>query len=177
MSNKTFTAAWFTRNSSNWSTLLGHLAGLSNLKCLEIGSFEGRSACWLAENIVTHQTSRLYCVDPFTGSVEHQGGPWELNSLYDRFLSNVKDYGNRIIPIKSYSNLALKDPAIISQTFDFIYIDGAHDAMNVLRDSVLAFDLLKTSGIMIFDDYLWGQFGINTPRMGIDAFLSCYEGK
>ena len=38
---------------------------------LEIGSFEGRSAIWLLENILTHSNSHLTCVDTFEGSMEH----------------------------------------------------------------------------------------------------------
>jgi len=39
--------------------------------------------------------------------------------------------------------------------FDVIYIDGAHDAFSVIKDFILADSLLKTSGVIVFDDYNW----------------------
>ena len=63
-----------------------------------------------------------------------------------------------------------------TRQFDFIYVDAAHDAMNVLRDAVLAFDLLKPAGVMIFDDYEWTVMPnpLDCPKIGVDAFVSAY---
>jgi predicted O-methyltransferase YrrM len=64
----------------------------------------------------------------------------------------------------------------VSEKYDFIYIDGSHQASDVLEDAVLAFPLLKEGGIMIFDDYTWGA-GMGyyeIPKPGIDAFISIY---
>jgi hypothetical protein len=44
----------------------------------------------------------------------------------------------------------------------------------VLLDAELSFPLLKSGGIMAFDDYTWGvelSFGLS-PALGIDLFLS-----
>ena len=40
------------------------------------------------------------------------------------------------------------------ESFDFIYIDPSHQAPDILTDAVLAFKLLRLSGVMVFDDYL-----------------------
>lgn len=64
--------------------------------------------------------------------------------------------------------------------FDLVYIDGSHEAPDVLADAVLAFRLLRTGGVMIFDDYLWaealpgGVDPIRCPKPAIDAFLNLY---
>lgn len=42
-----------------------------------------------------------------------------------------------------------------SASFDIIYIDGAHDAINVLADGIYSWELLKTGRLMLFDGYLW----------------------
>jgi hypothetical protein len=67
--------------------------------------------------------------------------------------------------------------------FDFIYIDGSHQAPDVLVDAVLAFKLLKVGGTLGFDDYLWseGTSGdeapLRCPKPAVDAFVNIYAGK
>lgn len=66
------------------------------------------------------------------------------------------------------------------EEFDFIYIDGSHNAIDVLEDAVLSFRLLKNNGIIAFDDYLWNdeQYSDGTyPKLAIDAFISIYDHK
>lgn len=69
------------------------------------------------------------------------------------------------------------------ESYDFIYIDGDHHAASVLEDAVLSFPLLKKGGIMIFDDYRWGEQlettpeRLNIPKPAIDAFLDIYADK
>jgi len=60
-----------------------------------------------------------------------------------------------------------------------VYIDGSHTASSVLCDSVMSWRVCKEGGIIIWDDYLWELFDdpLRQPRMGVDAFLDCYEGK
>jgi hypothetical protein len=60
-----------------------------------------------------------------------------------------------------------------------LYVDAAHDAQNVLRDSVLHFEFLKVGGIMIWDDFGWTVMPheIDRPKMAVEAFLACYARK
>lgn len=87
---------------------------------------------------------------------------------------------------KDYSDVALAK--LITDTskirsFDFIYIDGSHQAPDVLADAVLAFRLLRVGGVMAFDDYLWaenlpyGKDPIRSPKLAIDAFTNIYTRK
>jgi predicted O-methyltransferase YrrM len=39
--------------------------------------------------------------------------------------------------------------------FDLIYVDGSHQASDVLTDSIITFQLLRVGGVMTFDDYVW----------------------
>lgn len=67
--------------------------------------------------------------------------------------------------------------------FDLVYIDGSHQAADVLFDAVLCFDLLKKDGVLIFDDYLWqmeergAEDHYNLPKPAIDAFVNIYRRK
>jgi predicted O-methyltransferase YrrM len=61
-------------------------------------------------------------------------------------------------------------------TFDFIYIDGSHIAKDVLTDAVMAWPLLKPKGLMVFDDYMWGNPRdiLRRPKPAIDAFTNMF---
>jgi O-methyltransferase. len=68
--------------------------------------------------------------------------------------------------------------------FDFIYVDGSHQAPDVLFDAVMAFKLLRKNGIIAFDDYLWFERGLpngknlnRCPKPAIDAFTSIFFNK
>jgi hypothetical protein len=64
--------------------------------------------------------------------------------------------------------------------FDFSYVDGSHQAPDVICDAILAFKLLRVGGVMAFDDYLWaenlptGIDPIRCPKPAIDAFTNLY---
>ena len=163
-----FSEDWVTDNSGNWERVLSGFKGKADIHALEIGSFEGRSALWFLENILTDSTASITCVDIWVG-------PYE--KLFDE---NVKVYGqsNKLIKVKSRSDEALRK--LKRDSFDFIYIDGSHLAKDVLVDAVLAWDLLKPGGYIIFDDYNW--YGVRswlvpnfTPKIAIDAFVNIFE--
>jgi predicted O-methyltransferase YrrM len=73
----TFTVNTFTDKISAWTNLLSEFKGKPGINYLEIGTFEGRSALWVLENILTHPTSTLTIIDAF-----------EENS-YKTFVSNI----------------------------------------------------------------------------------------
>ena len=60
--------------------------------------------------------------------------------------------------------------------FDFIYIDGSHIAKDVLTDACMAWPLLTPNGVMVFDDYLWGnpRDVLHRPKAAIDAFTTLF---
>jgi predicted O-methyltransferase YrrM len=60
--------------------------------------------------------------------------------------------------------------------FDIIFIDGSHRRDDVLIDSILAWQVLKTDGILIWDDYLWKtHLPIpDRPQQAIDVFLGLH---
>jgi predicted O-methyltransferase YrrM len=63
--------------------------------------------------------------------------------------------------------------------YDFIYVDGDHTEKAVYADAINCWPLLKSGGILAFDDYLWGQ-GLEphtTPKPAIDRFLAEKQGE
>jgi hypothetical protein len=133
------------------------------------------ATCWLLDSILTHETSSIIVIDTFEGSMEHKGrDEFQLGTLYDRFLHNTAMYGNKVSVLRGKSQWHLRS---LVEPLDFVYVDGSHIACDVLEDGVLSFKLLKTGGVLIFDDYMWDYYEdprLN-PRLGIDAFLNCFR--
>jgi predicted O-methyltransferase YrrM len=167
-----FSSDWMSKCESDWRTMLAPLMGKPDLGVLEIGSFEGRSALWLLENVLTHPTSRIVCVDLFDGA---------YGEVFDENIA-ASGAADRVEKLAGSSGRVLRslppEPA-----FDFIYIDGSHQPLDVLEDAVLSWRLLRPGGLMTFDDYemaahrLANFAKIARPDIGIDAFLSAAAGQ
>jgi predicted O-methyltransferase YrrM len=158
-----------------WLKHLGHLAGKPDIVGLEIGTFKGDSAEWMCENIFTHETARYYCVDPFTGSVEHHVGKIDCTTLEADSRARLDLFPQSRI-IKGYSQDVLLNTKFGDKSLDFIYIDGSHIARDVMVDSVLAFRLVKVGGVICWDDLAWEVFPdpLDKPRIAIESFLKVY---
>jgi predicted O-methyltransferase YrrM len=162
-----FSEDWTTRHTARWEKILAHLKDNPNVQALEIGSYEGRSAIWFLENILTHPSSAILCVDIFDRE-------YETNFDY-----NTQHFDGKVKKIRAPSQLALR--SLKPSSYDFAYIDGSHTSKDTLIDAVLTWDLMKPGGIIIIDDYLWenGNEKLNndafTPQLGINAFLNVFE--
>ena len=165
-----FTNDWFgiTGKSNFEKYVLPLIAQDRPLNFLEVGCYEGRASVWMLENT----NAELTVIDTFKGSKEHD---LEFEkTLLERFDENTKEYRSRILKLVGTSREHLK--RLDNEHYDFIYIDGSHQASDVLEDAILSFPLLKEGGVMIFDDYTWGA-GMNfydIPANGINPFLYVY---
>lgn len=148
-----YSVDWFTPNIPHWETLLTQHKGKPNLRFLEIGCFEGRATVWLLEHVLTHPTSKITVIDPFTGSWEHKRD--DVIDLRKTFEENIAPYKERVDILQGKSQDFF--PASERNYFDFIYIDGSHDAIDVLRDAMASWDMLKSGGMILFDDFEWGD--------------------
>jgi predicted O-methyltransferase YrrM len=158
----TFTSDWFSNNIPLWEKELAKYRG-KPIKFLEIGTYEGRSAIWALENILTHPKSKIYCVDTFQ------------EGTYDTYKKNISRFGDKVVTLKGKSVDMLKLPSVIRQQFDIVYIDSDSHSSQVLEDAVLVFPLIKDGGLLIFDDYTYSKHHDNRcPKQGIDAFLNAY---
>ena len=164
MSN--FTRDWFTPNVP----VLSQYVFRDAETILEIGSFEGRSTCWFAEHC---SQAHITCVDHFRGSSDMKD--IDMTGLFERFMLNVAHLGHRLAVQVGNSWDVL--PTMPKSSFDIVFVDGSHEAQDVLHDAVQAFRLVKTGGLIIFDDYGWGLEGQSRPKEAIDAFLHCFNLK
>ncbi|HJP93373.1 MAG TPA: class I SAM-dependent methyltransferase [Pyrinomonadaceae bacterium] len=176
-----FTVDSSSGNVKTWEKHLSRFAHQPDLEFLEIGSFEGGSACWLLKNILTDKSSRLTCIDTFDfagqGSYYFQDEGSESMTIEDRFDFNIKQTGSahKVRKLIGSSQEVLR--GLPFSTYDFIYIDGSHKASNVLEDAVLSWPLLKKGGLLTFDDYEWNgdPDPLNCPGIAINAFLNIFE--
>ncbi len=170
---------WFSGNIPTLTALLLRFKGKDQVRALEIGCCEGRSTIWFLENILTGAGSRIACIDHFEGSADHKHFEVDISGIEERFIANVSegDHWGRVTLLKDHSWKVLRK--IHKDDFDFIYLDGSHLAADVLEDAVLSWRLLKTGGILVFDDYLWKNMTepLDNPWPGIDAFLAIYKPK
>jgi predicted O-methyltransferase YrrM len=182
MSEYQFTKDWFGWAPPVWEQLIPMLSGEAGKRnFLEIGSFEGRSTVWIIENMM-QDGDNLDCVDTWEGGEEH--GAEDMDAVWNRFQSNIElamdkfDRKRFTLPWKADS-LTFLGAAIgegIQRPYDFIYIDGSHIAKDVLTDACMAWQMLKPKGIMVFDDYVWGDPRdiLHRPKAAIDAFTNIF---
>jgi hypothetical protein len=160
----------FGHNVPVWKELLAGYAGKPNISYLEIGVWEGRSALWMLENILTSPSASVTAIDIVAKE------RWVKNLALSGRTQSVK-----MIVAPSQKALRSLDP----ESFDIVYIDGSHLAADVLADAVFSWELLKPGGIMIFDDYCLdaSDFGVDgqalpldrLPKAAIDSFLLTYS--
>lgn len=173
MNNLKFTDDWFSARIPCWDIIFSSMPSLKNF--LEIGSYEGRSACYTI--LKAPENSNITCIDIWSNP--------EVEKKFDENVNVVLENSNKNIKftkIKSNSKFALIK--MLSEggagQLDFIYIDGSHSSQDVLYDALLSFDLLKVGGVLIFDDYLWFNprhcSSIHdTPKPAIDSFLNIFR--
>ena len=156
-------------NAPVWLKYLKEFAAKPAVHALEIGSFEGRSALWFLENILTHHSATITCIDHFEEDFE---------ATFDWNVKASGNLANNLIKLKGESRISIRS---LKNNFDFVYIDGSHVAKDVLVDAVMAWDLLKPGGMIIFDDYGLrrsprdSQSDALIPEPAIDAFLKVFR--
>src|SRR5512135_1720811 len=146
------TENYFPPNIPIWEKALEGYKGKPNVHYLEVGIFEGQSALWMLEKVLTHPTARLTGIDPFSDPGYLEGS--KTHTYKEIFYSNLKASGSegKARIIEGYSQVELRKLPL--ESFDIIYIDGSHNSADALEDAILSWRLLKDGGVLIFDDYL-----------------------
>jgi predicted O-methyltransferase YrrM len=181
-----YTNNWFEQSRWFWDRVIPELAPR---RIVEIGSYEGRSTCYLIESCGQTRPIEIHCIDTWEGGAEHDKDAMrEVEARFHRNIARAErraEHVPTVVTHKSPSSAALAELIAVDVpgSFDLVYVDGSHQAPDVLADAVLSFQLLRVGGMMIFDDYLWSmepaghEDSLNMPKPAIDAFVNIYQRK
>ena len=160
----------------SWVRWLGHLSGKPDVVGVELGCWLGESAAWFADHICDGPGSRLHTVDHFLGSDEHKLAGIDCTKNEAIARERLARFGHRVAIQKMETATFLRSCPF---KVDFVYCDASHDAANVLRDSLLSFDLLKVGGHLVWDDALWEVMPdpVDRPKLAIESFIACFARK
>jgi predicted O-methyltransferase YrrM len=147
---------------------------------LEIGSYEGVSTVWFLSNVLNNDKSTIACVDTWEGSPEYIESKTDFNRVENTFNINVKThkFKNKVNKYKMRSDTFLLNEKYHNNSlFDIILIDASHDSRDVIIDALFSWKLLKTNGILIFDDYIWNKMpnAWECPKLAIDKFINLFK--
>lgn len=166
---------WFAMSAqNNFEKFLTPLAGKDYLAFIQLGVYTGDASVWLCENVLTAEHSILVDVDTWEGSDEDAHKEMDFNDVYDTYLKKTSHFPQILKVTSTTLDFLTKYKGAEA---DFIYIDADHTTVGVLLDAELSWLLLKSGGIMAFDDYTWGQDLPlqKAPAWGIDLFLDRHD--
>jgi predicted O-methyltransferase YrrM len=179
-----FSNDWFNQTAKTiWDQIVPKL---KPIKYLEIGSYEGASAVYMINYLSKTNAGRVVCVDTWEGGVEHSGiNMLQVEKNFDLNVHHAIEQGSRHVLVEKVKDKSVNALSKLIATggalsFDMIYIDGSHQAPDVLADAVLSYQLLRQGGLMVFDDYLWsenlqkGHDLVRSPKIAIDSFTNIY---
>lgn len=139
--------------------LLYSLCYMQELKgdVVEIGSWQGRSASFLARAVSNSKNGQFYAIDHFKGNVGKEHfyviDKDDLSDLKEGFLSNIRRIGLE----KDVNLLDMLNEDAIKQLehsqIRFLFIDGDHTKSGVEKDIELFFPKLMKGSIVVFDDF------------------------
>lgn len=148
MSQYNFTVTWF--DDSELKKYIGdHISPDQDISFLEIGSYEGASACFISDNYLNGDKSTLTCVDPFDISDSTSPVYSNMKNIFKNNVTASKNW-NKIRLRQMYSNEFYK---VNNKKYSFIYIDGSHLLEDIKMDFINCLNILDNNGIMWMDDY------------------------
>ncbi|RDX52962.1 glycosyl transferase [Lentinus brumalis] len=169
---------WFSFNIDTWRSLFPRVAARTP-RILEIGSWEGRSAVFLLTELC-REGGELVSIDHFDLMTTEAG-----RERYRKLTHNLSLTGEAFRIIDEFSvpglmTLLKEEMSATEPGFDWVYVDGSHEADDTFLDGELAWRLARKGAVVVFDDYHWDkepEESMHHPKRGIDAFLVLHSGQ
>ena len=139
--------------------------------CVEIGSAQGKSACYIGVALKKNGMGRLYAIDPHTST------DWnDVNSVdsYEIIIRNLRKAGvsDQVEIVRQFSTDVAKT---WNRPIDILFIDGDHSYEGVKHDWDAFSPHVSPFGIVVFHDTIWdvGEVDENYQRedMGVPRFV------
>jgi predicted O-linked N-acetylglucosamine transferase (SPINDLY family)/predicted O-methyltransferase YrrM len=120
---------------------------------VEIGSFKGRSTVAMAYACIGTRR-KIYSIDTWDGN----DSDFSERQFFEIWQQNVQNNGleDYVLPLRGYSHDILKGWHKLAdgKAIDFIFIDGSHQYLDVLKDFEMSFPLVKDGGWIAFHDVI-----------------------
>jgi predicted O-methyltransferase YrrM len=160
---------WFASVRREFCPLLLEYAG-KPITYAEIGCWAGDSACWVADNVLTHAEAKGYGIDPYRRMRRRTRS--DMRQLRDHAHSRMKH--PNWVWMETTSERAFRR---WRADIDVLYIDGEHEAPAALADFVRAWPYMRAGGLVIFDDHEIGQRK-RFPHVpeAVAAVLTAFDG-
>ncbi|MEO5366117.1 MAG: class I SAM-dependent methyltransferase [Magnetococcus sp. WYHC-3] len=125
---------------------------LDNSHFVEVGSWKGRSASFMAVEIHnSNKKIKFDCIDTWKGSIEHADDIFvKEDKLYGEFLKNIEPVKHIINPIRLTSLEACK--LYENNSLDFVFIDASHEYEDVKNDIINWLPKIKNDGVIAGHD-------------------------
>lgn len=172
-----FPSFWNEDHYNNFQLLAERMQNVKQPRGLEVGALEGRTTIWLVDNIIKIKKGELFVIE---------------SDVKNNLVYNLSTLDKWIRLWKGTSYDALMYYNTTCRMFDFIYLDGDHNAKGLMEDIMLSWKTLNVGGYLLIDDYemqaqdpwfyiMHKEFekprvNFTHPRMAIDAFLTLYRG-
>ena len=118
---------------------------------VEIGSYKGRSTVAMAYACIGTKR-KIYCIDTWDGN----DIDFPDRNFFEIWQQNLQKNGlyKYVVPLQGYSHQVLSQWIELTNgiKIDFIFIDGSHQFLDVLKDFEQSFPLVKENGWIAFHD-------------------------
>ncbi|MBE9047934.1 tetratricopeptide repeat protein [Pleurocapsales cyanobacterium LEGE 10410] len=159
-----FTIDVFSHRISSWTEYLRPLMA-ATVNALEVGCYQGMSCCWMLDQLLTPEHSRLTCID----------------NNFERLLQeNVAKTGSKTKVTFLEGNSHQLMANLTPNSFDLISLqDRCRLTEHTEQNAMFAWKLLKPGGFIVFSYYGWRNpnDARQNPRAGIDQFLDSVKGQ
>ncbi|KAL7281988.1 hypothetical protein ACG7TL_003455 [Trametes sanguinea] len=172
----TETQDWFSFNTDTWRGLFQHVSS-PEPRVLEIGCWEGRSAVFLLTELCK-SGGEIVCIDHFDLMNTAAGRERHRKLTHNLTLTGKPFRVLAEFSVPALMTLLVEEMARAQPGFDWVYVDGSHEADDTFLDGELAWRLARKGAVMIFDDYHWDkepEDSVHHPKRGIDAFLALHK--
>ena len=159
-----FTSDVFSYRIFMWTEQLKPLKDRA-IAVLQVGCYQGMSACWLLDELLTHAESKLTCIDS------------QLEAVFkENILKTGASDKVTLLEGEVHEQMANCTP----NSFDLINLQARCKlSQHVEKNALLAWDLLKPGGLIVFGGYGWRNpsDARQDPKAGIDRFLNSVKGQ
>lgn len=175
-----------TNSKVEFESILSNFKELDKCRILEIGAFTGTSIINMLKILpnsfgttIDRWANYIENIDSKSIDILKNMEKYNIEKIYKQ---NLKKMGveHRVETLKGDSRDMLINLLKERREFDFIYVDGSHEAFDCYLDCELSWDLLVKGGIMGIDDYQY-KFNeediIHKPFEGINWFLEKHKNE